>query len=856
MRQRLFAHLETWRPYTLAYVGLVGLAGAVLAAGATPAWRLAGAWAAPTLGWLAGLYGGDYFDRRLDAVAKPHRPIPSGRMRAGVALAGMIVPVALGTVVALLLNWRSLVLVGGALGLGIAYSTRLKAKGLGGNLARGSVTAIAFLFGAMATAAYPPGRLLPVAAVFWLHDAGSNLVGALRDVDGDRAGGYGTAPVRLGVPAALRWAAALYALWVALAAVAPVVLGRPPGPAFVGLLSLAGALGLVAVLSMVRAPRPLERRVALRAHEIIVLERVVLAGGFIALGGSDGIAVVLTAAALLVTAVAQRTLRDRYEFGAAGAIDAAAVVSYVDTQLAVMSGAARPPAALAGWDRRITISLTDIGLRVALVTRDGTIRRLPDSAGAGGPGSPGDVTVETTTATFRDIFLLGRTNPRRAYLARRIRIDGAPRDLLRLNQVFNQFRRTADAGGAAPVPRMSIVDSRPAGAGGQVGGGEPGRLPGLLVVSDTTLRDGEQMPGVAFSLEQKVDVASRLAALGIPLIEAGFPAVSAAEAEAVCAVVAAGLDADIQVIARPLPADIDAAVATGADSIAIFVGTSGSHIGAKLRTDPARLLRQVADAVGYAKGSGRNVVFAAEDATRADPGFLVEVCQAAQDAGADALGLADTAGVATPWSMQALVRRVTGACALPVAVHCHNDLGLATANSVAALLAGASGVQCSVLGIGERAGNAALEEVLLSLEIAFGHHTGCDLAALAPLAGRIAALLGQPVPPGRPVVGSNAFVHESGLHVDGIIRDPGTYEPYPPELVGRTRRIVFGKHSGRSAVRQAVAGHGLTLDEAQLGLLLDEVKTAGGGPPGLSELDVVLLARSLTTTTGRNQGAS
>jgi isopropylmalate/homocitrate/citramalate synthase len=597
--------------------------------------------------------------------------------------------------------------------------------------------------------------------------------------------------------------------------------------------------------------------VALRAHELLVLERVLLAGGFVALGGRDAVAAAVTAAAVLVTWVAQRTLRDRYEFAPAGAgagIGAAAVLSYVDAQLAAMAGPdARPPAALAGWDRRITIDLTDIDLRVGLVVRAGTVRRTTD------PGGPDldQVTVATTAATFADIFLLGRTNPRRAYLARRIRIDGAPRDLLRLNQVFNQFRRSTDAGRTAPAPATwtSTVDEQSAGDG------PAGQLPGLVVISDTTLRDGEQMPGAAFSTEQKVDLACRLAALGIPLIEAGFPAVSAAEAEAVRAVVAAGLAADIQVIARPLAADIDAAVATGADSIAIFVGTSDSHLTAKLRIEPARLLRQVADAVGYAKESGRNVVFAAEDATRADPGFLVEICQAAQDAGADALGLADTAGVATPWSIQALVRRVTAASALPVAVHCHNDLGLATANSLAALLAGASGVQCSVLGIGERAGNAALEEVLLSLEVAFGHRTGCDLAALVPLAGRVAALLGQPVPPGRPVVGPNAFVHESGLHVDGIVRDPSTYEPYPPELVGRTRQLVFGKHSGRSALRRAVAGHGLALDETQLGRLLDEVKTAGLGPPGLSELDVVRLARNLaaaplTATTSGNQGAS
>jgi isopropylmalate/homocitrate/citramalate synthase/4-hydroxybenzoate polyprenyltransferase len=843
---KLRAHAETWRPYTLCYPGLVGLAGAVLAAPDAGAWRLAGAWAVPTLGWLAGLYGGDYFDRRLDATAKPHRPIPSGRVAARTALTCMIVCVAGGAALGVLLNWRTVLLAGAALAAGIAYSTVFKARGLQGNLLRGGITALALGFGALAATPEPSFVLLWVAVLFLLHDAGSNLVGTLRDVDGDREGGYETLPVRRGTGYALAVCAVLYGTWLGLAIAAPFVLPHTPGGAVFGaLLAAAGLGGLGALALLVRVPRPVPRRLALRAHEILVLERVVLAGAFVALGGGPRLALPVTAAAVALTWASQRRMRTSYEFASTGgegpAVDADAILGYVRRQLAALPGTM---GSLRRWDRRVLIEITDLDLRITLVTGGGGIRlAAPDETGL----PDGTVSIATTAAVFRDIFLIARTSPRHAYLAGEIRMDASPRDMIRLNQIFNEFRRRPDA---RPETATATIQAAPRDHGPEPEPKEEEeRLPARVVISDTTLRDGEQMPGVAFGVAEKVELARRLDALGVPLIEVGYPSVSEEEAEAVRAIAGLGLDAAVQVIARPVRADIDVAIASGADSIALFAGTSDAHVRAKLRTTPQRLLERVRGAVVHAKESGRQVVFAAEDATRTDPAYLVEIFTAAADAGADAVGIADTAGVATPWRIARLVREVAARTPLPIAMHCHDDLGLAAANSVAGLLAGASAVQCSVLGIGERAGNAALEEVVLILETAYGHRTGIDLTALTPLARHVAALVGQPVPPTRPVVGGHAFTHESGLHVDGLVRDSSSYEPYPPELTGRHRRFVFGKHSGRTALRHVLSRHGVSLGEADLATLLAHVKRSPGCDDG-ALLDAVVTLCDGTPTEG------
>ncbi|HVF20918.1 MAG TPA: UbiA family prenyltransferase [Mycobacteriales bacterium] len=779
------AHVEMLRPYTLWYPGLVGTGGAALAGGSGR--QLVLAWLVPTLGWTAAMYGGDYFDRKLDAAAKPGRPIPSGRVTARAARRAMLLLAAAGSAVGATVNPRSTLLAAAAFAGGIAYSVVCKGSGLSGNAVRGALTACAFLFGAMTVAPWPPARLLPLAGALLLHDAATNLVGTLRDVAGDAAGGYRTTAVRRSPGTALTLAGALYAGGVAVFAVS--VSGTPARVMVAVAVVIGGAAFRVGSRAVAAGPLP-DRAEALRAHALLVVERIVLAASLVATAGDGATAAAILVPSLLATVLFQRALRERHERPAHGVPTAAEIDAYVDRELARLA-TGPSPRALRGWNRVLRIRLREPELSVALTTAGGRVRRAEPT-----PEAEADLTVTTDGATFRDVFLEGRTDPRRAYLARRVRITGTAADMVRLNQLFGEFRRSAPVTYTAPVS-----PERPSTT-----------LPPRIVISDTTLRDGEQMPGVAFSAHDKLILAHALDAAGVAVLEAGFPAVSEDEADAVRQIAAAGLNAVVQALARPVAADVDAAVRAGAASIAVFAGTSEAHVHNKLRTTHRDLRRRVAAAVTRAKAAGCTVVFAAEDATRTPLADLLAMYAAAVDAGADAVGLADTAGVATPERLAELVHAIAGFCPVPLGVHCHDDLGLATANSLAALHAGASAVQCSVAGIGERAGNAALEQVVLALEVGYGHPTGIDLTALPALAGHVARLTGHPVPATAPVVGAHAFTHESGLHVDGVTRDPSTYEPYPPELVGAERRVVLGKHSGSSAVRAALAARGVGAD--------------------------------------------
>jgi 4-hydroxybenzoate polyprenyltransferase/geranylgeranylglycerol-phosphate geranylgeranyltransferase len=282
-KERVIAHIETCRPDLIFYAGLVAMSGAMLASDHWTVWRLAGAWAAPTLGWFAAMYGGDYFDRDLDAIAKAQRPIPSGRMRPGEALAGMIANIVLGAVIAALLNPFNLIIAGAATLIGVSYSKYFKAHGILGNISRGAITALAFTMGTLATSPHLPLRLLPLGLVFWLHDSGSNVVGAICDADGDRQGGYRTFPVRHGDLASLWLLVGFDVLWLALAAGYPFALATPfDHAAYGGFLAVAAVMGSITVIMLVRAPRPIPRLDALRAHEILVIERLALAAAFIA----------------------------------------------------------------------------------------------------------------------------------------------------------------------------------------------------------------------------------------------------------------------------------------------------------------------------------------------------------------------------------------------------------------------------------------------------------------------------------------------------------------------------------------------------------------------------------------------
>ena len=320
----LRAHVETWRPYTLWYVGLVGLGGAVVVGAGQP-WRLAAAWAAPTAAWLGGHYLGDYFDRHLDAGSKPHRPIPSGRLgpRTAVLCGGLCVAVVIAIAVAG--GWRTtLAAVVGVLGI-IAYSRWAKARGIAGNLVRGALGGIALLYGASAAGEWPvsaTAALLVLAAVFWLHDTMSNLVGTLRDIDGDRAGGFTTLAVRRGTSHAVWTVLGLYTAMIATALAGGLLIGVGDRAVYLGTLAVVAALGVAALAPLVAHRAELPVTTALRAHEVLVLERLVLASGVVGLGLGVGWQLGLLVPLAVLTWWTQHTMRTRHELGTARAVTA------------------------------------------------------------------------------------------------------------------------------------------------------------------------------------------------------------------------------------------------------------------------------------------------------------------------------------------------------------------------------------------------------------------------------------------------------------------------------------------------------------------------------------------------------
>jgi 4-hydroxybenzoate polyprenyltransferase/geranylgeranylglycerol-phosphate geranylgeranyltransferase len=314
------AHLQTWRPYTLWYVGLLGLGGAGLTPDAR-GWRLAAAWAAPTLGWVSGHYLGDFFDRRLDAIAKPHRPIPSGRLSPRSAVTSGFLCLLAVLVLAAASGWATLLVALAAAGAIVAYSRMLKARGFAGNLIRGALGAMVLVFGALETG-HPAGwALLFFAVACWTHDTCSNLVGTLRDIAGDRAGGYQTLPVRRGSSVAVATAVALYAITVLAALAGGLMSGRPDRAGFLILLAAVAVTGCAALALLVIRHGQMEVRAALRAHEVLVVERLGFAATVISLGLG-----VLTAVTLLVMAVpltwwTQSRMRAGYELGPAASRD-------------------------------------------------------------------------------------------------------------------------------------------------------------------------------------------------------------------------------------------------------------------------------------------------------------------------------------------------------------------------------------------------------------------------------------------------------------------------------------------------------------------------------------------------------
>ena len=343
-------------------------------------------------------------------------------------------------------------------------------------------------------------------------------------------------------------------------------------------------------------------------------------------------------------------------------------------------------------------------------------------------------------------------------------------------------------------------------------------------IFDTTLRDGEQTPGVALGLQDKVHIAQVLSDLGVDTIEAGFPVNSPGEFDAVRAVANAGLKPEIACLARCHQADIDSAIKAEVDAIHVFIATSDIHLKHKLRMSREQVIEKAVWAVDYAKAHGFTVEYSAEDATRTELPFLKQVLLKVQEAKADRFDVADTVGSITPQAMRYLIGQLKEVARIPLAVHCHNDFGLATANTLAAVEAGADQVHVTVNGIGERAGNASLEEVVMGLHTFFGIKTGVDTTKLTHASKLVSRLTGVTVQPNKAIVGDNAFSHESGIHVHGILGSAFTYEPVTPDMVGKERKIVVGKHTGVHSVESRLKEYGFSLTKDQLENVTSRVK--------------------------------
>jgi 2-isopropylmalate synthase len=370
-------------------------------------------------------------------------------------------------------------------------------------------------------------------------------------------------------------------------------------------------------------------------------------------------------------------------------------------------------------------------------------------------------------------------------------------------------------------------------------------LPNSVKILDTTLRDGEQTPGVAITVDEKIRIAKKLDKLGVDTMEVGFPASSPGEMRAAREILKLGLKSKICGLARPLMNDLNAAIDCEVDYIHTFIGTSPLHRKYKLKMSQEEILSKSIDAIEYIKDHGIIAEFSAEDATRTEFEFLKEIYTAVEDAGADYINVPDTVGVMVPASMSYLISELKKILSTPISVHCHDDFGLAVANSLSAVEAGAVQVHTTINGLGERAGNASLEEVVMSLTAQYNIKTNINTQLLVDTSEFVSRITGIKMPPNKAIVGENAFAHEAGIHVHGVLQKAETYEPITPEMVGHKRRIVLGKHTGANAIKSKLEEYGIDLDKTQFDKVFDQIKKLGDKGKCVTDADLKAMSETV-----------